>query len=162
MKKIVSIILGTLICTPLSGVDSTSLDAPIAHHAPLLPWTDDLNQALTTAKAESLPVYLYFTGSSWCIWCKKMDREIHNADEFRQKTVGKCLFVRIELPAGGQPSEEIKQLLEKYHVSSVPTAILLSPDGEEITRFRYQQIAPADYADLLLKAAKREATPKDS
>ena len=84
-----------------------------------------------------------------------MDREIHNSDEFRQKTVGKCLFVRVELPAGGQPTDEVKQLLENYHISSVPTAVLLSPNGEEITRFRYQQIAPSDYADLLLNAAKK-------
>ncbi len=155
MQKLVPIILSSLIFAPILGVEPISVDNPIVHHAPLLPWTDDLNQALTTAKAESLPVYLYFTGSSWCIWCKKMDREIHNSDEFRQKTVGKCLFVRVELPAGGQPTDEVKQLLENYHISSVPTAVLLSPDGEEITRFRYQQIAPSDYADLLLNAAKK-------
>jgi hypothetical protein len=86
-----------------------------------------------------------------------MDQEIHNADAFRQKTVGKCLFVRVELPAGGQPSEEVKQLLEKYHISGVPTAVLLSPDGNEITRFRYQQITPEEYANLVLNAAKKSS-----
>lgn len=154
MNKLCLLLLSSITCMPFVAAEPASPEMPVAHHAPLLPWTDDLARALTTAKAESIPIYLYFTGSSWCIWCKKMDQELHNADEFRQKTVGKFLFVRIELPAGSQPSDEVKQLLAKYHVTGVPTAILLSPDGAEISRFRYQQITPEAYAELLLKAQK--------
>jgi protein disulfide-isomerase len=124
--------------------------------SPLLPWTTDFDKALATAKVDSIPLYVYFTGSSWCIWCKKMDREIHNQDAFRQKTVGKLLFVKIDLPAGTQPSEKVKNLLEKYKVNGVPTIVILSPSGDELGRFRYQQMPPEDYAEAVMKVARSQ------
>jgi protein disulfide-isomerase len=133
--------------------------APISE-SPLLPWTTDFDKAMAVAKADSLPLYVYFTGSSWCIWCKKMDREIHNQDAFRQKTVGKMLFVKVDLPAGSQPNEVTKSLLETYHVRGVPTVVVLSPDGNELARFRYQQMTPEQYADIVLTAISRPQQKK--
>ena len=130
-------------------------EAPLPSESPLLPWTTDFDKALAAAKADSVPLYVYFTGSSWCIWCKKMDREIHNQDGFRQKTVGKMLFVKIDLPAGREPNEKTKNLLETYKVQGVPTVIILSPSGEELGRFRYQQMSPEDFAEAVLKAASQ-------
>lgn len=124
--------------------------------SPLLPWTTDFDKALASAKADSIPLYVYFTGSSWCIWCKKMDREIHNQDAFRQMTVGKVLFVKIDLPAGTQPSEKVRNLLEKYKVNGVPTVVILSPTGDELGRFRYQQMPPEDFAEAVLKVARSQ------
>ena len=83
-----------------------------------------------------------------------MDRELHNQDAFRQKTVGKFLFVKIDLPAGAQPTEKIKALLDTYHIQGVPTVVILSSDGQELARFRYQQMPPDEYADAVLEAAK--------
>ena len=85
-----------------------------------------------------------------------MDREIHNQDAFRQKTVGKLLFVKIDLPAGTQPSEKVKNLLEKYKVNGVPTIVILSPSGDELGRFRYQQMPPEDYAEAVMKVARSQ------
>jgi protein disulfide-isomerase len=129
-------------------------DSPLpTSESPLLPWSTDFDKALASAKSDSVPLYVYFTGSSWCIWCKKMDREIHNQDAFRQKTVGKLLFVKIDLPAGTQPSEGVKNLIEKYKVNGVPTVVILSPSGDELGRFRYQQMPPEEYADAVLQVA---------
>ena len=80
-----------------------------------------------------------------------MDREIHNQDAFRQKTVGKMLFVKIDLPAGAQPNEKTKSLLETYKVQGVPTVLILSPTGEELGRFRYQSMSPEAYAEAVLR-----------
>ena len=126
---------------------------PPSSESPLLPWTSDYNQALAMAKAQSLPIYLFFTGSAWCIWCKKMEKEIHNQDGFRQKVVGKFLFVKVDIPAGSPPSDETKALLEKYAIRGVPTVVILSPEGKELARFRYQQATPEEYAELVLEAA---------
>ena len=120
---------------------------------PLLPWTTDFDKALDTAKTDSIPLYVYFTGSSWCIWCKKMDREFHSQDAFRQKMVGKVLFVKVDLPAGSPPNERAGILMGRYRVQGVPTVLILSPSGEELGRFRYQQMPPEEYAEAVLKVA---------
>jgi protein disulfide-isomerase len=121
--------------------------------APLLPWTTDYAQALASAKTQSMPIYLFFTGSTWCIWCKKMEKEFHNQDAFRQKVVGKFLFVKIDLPAGSPPSDATKELLEKYKIKGVPTVVIISPEGSELARFSYQQALPEQYAEIVLEAA---------
>jgi protein disulfide-isomerase len=132
-------------------------NTPPSSESPLLPWTTDFQQALKLAKSQSRPIYLYFSGSTWCIWCKKMEKELHNQDGFRQKMVGKFLFVHVDLPAGSAPNEETKALLETYHVKGVPTALVLSPDGEELARFRYREIPPEEYADIVIEAAGKSA-----
>ena len=149
-------------CAPsLRAADPIKDSGMPPSESPLLPWTNDFDKAIATAKSDRLPIYLYFTGSSWCIWCKKMDREIHNQDAFRQKTVGKLHFVKIDLPAGTQPPEKIKSLLDTYHIQGVPTVVILSPDGQELARFRYQQISPDQYADAVLEATTLPA-PKEN
>jgi len=67
--------------------------------------------------------------------------------------VGKFLFVHVDLPAGSAPNEQTKALLETYHVKGVPTVLIVSPDGEELARFRYRQIPPEEYADIVIEAA---------
>lgn len=131
---------------------SWSMAEQQAPAATLLPWSDDIEQAFAAAKAQSLPIYLYFTGSTWCIWCKRMDKDLHNTDDFRQLLVGKIVFVKADLPAGTRPDERIQKLMSTYHVRGVPTVIILSPDLKEITRFQYQQIQPKEYAQLVLQA----------
>ena len=71
-------------------------------------------------------------------------------------TVGKVLFVKIDLPAGTQPSEKVRNLLEKYKVNGVPTVVILSPTGDELGRFRYQQMPPEDFAEAVLKVARSQ------
>lgn len=125
--------------------------------SPLLPWTTDYEKALASAKAQSLPIYLFFTGSTWCIWCQRMEKDIHSQDTFRQKTVGKFIFVKIDLPAGSQPDDATKKLLSTYNIRGVPAIIILSPEGQELGRFRYQQIPAGQYADLVLQAASKSS-----
>jgi protein disulfide-isomerase len=152
----IGIILSTLLIAPMYA-ETIPRDNPTpTSESPLLPWTTDFDKALATAKVDSIPLYVYFTGSSWCIWCKKMDREIHNQDAFRQKTVGKFLFVKVDLPAGTQPSEKVRTLIDTYKVHGVPTVVILSPAGEELGRFRYQQMTPEEYADAVLTAASSQ------
>ena len=150
------IVASTMLVAPMYA-ESVQRDGSLpTSESPLLPWTTDFDKALASAKADSISLYVYFTGSSWCIWCKKMDREIHNQDAFRQKTVGKLLFVKIDLPAGTQPSEKVRNLLEKYKVNGVPTVVILSPAGDELGKFRYQQMPPEDYAEAVLKVARSQ------
>lgn len=118
----------------------------------LLPWSSDSDQAFEAARAQSLPIYMYFTGSSWCIWCKRMEKDLHNKDEFRQQLVGKVIFLKLDLPAGTHPDEKTQKLLSTYNVRGVPTVVILSQDLKELARFQYQQMPAGDYAKLVLKA----------
>ena len=45
-------------------------------------WDDDYQKALAQAKAEKKMVLLNFTGSDWCGWCIKLDKEVFSKAEF--------------------------------------------------------------------------------
>lgn len=152
-----SLLLLALSLTSTVSAETIPESTTTLAQSPLLPWTTDYEQALVTAKTESLPIYLFFTGSTWCIWCKKMEKELHEQDAFRQRVVGKFLFVKIDLPAGAQPSEKVKNLMATYNIRGVPTVVILSPDGAEVARFRYQKITPEAYGDLVQKAIAQQS-----
>lgn len=156
MKSVCSSIILALM-TVSTTFATQSAQTATASDAPLLPWATDFEKAMSAAKSQSLPVYLFFTGSTWCIWCQRMEKDIHSQDAFRQKTVGKFIFVKVDLPAGTQPDEATKKLLSDYNIRGVPAVVILSPDGQELGRFRYQQIPPGQYADLVLQAASKSS-----
>lgn len=38
-------------------------------------WHTDLNKAIELSKKENKPLMLFFTGSDWCGWCKKLQKK---------------------------------------------------------------------------------------
>ncbi len=118
-----------------------------------LHWTQDYPSALMQAKKEGKPLFLYFTGSDWCPWCKKMDNEILKDPVFGKALHDKLVFVLIDSPFKTQQPREVmeqnKQLKATFHVDSFPTVILLSPKEKVIARMGYQAIGGERYAKMV-------------
>ncbi|MCX8155667.1 MAG: thioredoxin family protein, partial [Verrucomicrobiae bacterium] len=49
-----------------------------------LNWVTDFNAALNQAKKENKLLFINFTGSDWCGWCKKLDAEVFSTPEFKE------------------------------------------------------------------------------
>src|SRR6478752_6234951 len=45
-------------------------------------WTTDYPAAVKVAQERKLPLFLQFTGSDWCGWCQKMEKECLSKPEF--------------------------------------------------------------------------------
>ena len=58
-------------------------------------FTDDFDAALKKAAAENKTVFALFTGSDWCIWCKRLEGEVLSQKAFSDE-VGKT-FVPVFL-----------------------------------------------------------------
>ena len=39
-------------------------------------WTMDFNSAIKLSKKSKTPIFLCFTGSDWCYWCKLMEKNV--------------------------------------------------------------------------------------
>ena len=103
-----------------------------------LNWGKDLPTALTAAKAEKKMVLLDFTGSDWCGWCIKFDKETLATDKFAEYAKTHLALVVVDFPNKKMQSAELKAandaLKEKYKVSGFPTFVVLNADGKEIGR----------------------------
>ena len=109
-------------------------------HAAELNWGTDLTKAMAQAKAEKKMVLLDFTGSDWCGWCIKFDKETLSTDKFAAYAKTHLVLVMLDFPNHKPQSAELKAanaaLQKKYEVEGFPTFVLLNADGKEIGRQR--------------------------
>jgi thioredoxin-like negative regulator of GroEL len=98
------------------------------HAAGSIAWRKgDIDAAFAAAKAERLPVFLYW-GAVWCPPCNQVKATIFNRQDFIERA---SHFVPVYLD-GDTPSAQ--KLGARFNVSGYPTMILFTPDGREITR----------------------------
>jgi protein disulfide-isomerase len=113
-------------------------------------WYTDYEQALTIGKSENKPLLLFFTGSGWCGWCKKLEQEALNTPEFAQATAGRFVFVKLDFPLSNVSGQN-RALQERYAVKGFPTIVLIDGNQQEIGRTLYRGYNGKNFADLLLK-----------
>jgi disulfide reductase len=123
-------------------------------HSPIL-WTEDYAQALRQAKNENKPIFLFFTGSDWCPWCKRFEKEILQTPEFSNLLGKKVIFVKADfpqsIPQNPALQEQNEQLKTQYSIRGFPTIILLDQNGSEVARMGYEKGGGKAFAEKVQK-----------
>lgn len=101
-------------------------------------WVTSYDQALKTAKTEKKPILALFTGSDWCGFCIRMDKQVW-AKADNQKFVNKnfvMLYVDFprSKPISAEQAAANKELSQKFKVSGFPTTVILNAEGKELDR----------------------------
>lgn len=103
-----------------------------------LNWGTDLPKALAQAKAEKKMVLMDFTGSDWCGWCIKFDKETLSTDKFADYAKSHLELMVVDFPNKKPQSSDLKAankaLGKKYGVDGYPTFVVLDANGKEIGR----------------------------
>jgi protein disulfide-isomerase len=63
-----------------------------------LTWYTDLNEASKISVKTKKPLMLFFTGSDWCGWCVKLQKEVFLTADFKQWAVNNVVLVDIDFP----------------------------------------------------------------
>lgn len=127
-------------------------------------WSTDAQQALARAKAEQKLVLLNFTGSDWCPWCIRLEREVFSKPEFAAYAKTNLVLVQVDFPRSKQLGKEQQQankaLAEKYGIDGFPTVVVLDSTGKQLGRLGYKPGGPdrfiAELEKLRAKAARRQ------
>lgn len=106
-----------------------------------LNWLTDATKAQAQAKAENKLVLLDFTGSDWCIWCVKLNKEVFDTPEFAEYAKKNLVLVEVDFPRKKKLDDAQKQaneaLSKKYGIKGFPTLILLDGEGKKIGELSY-------------------------
>jgi thioredoxin-related protein len=102
------------------------------------PWSTDLPASQATAKKDKKLVLVNFTGSDWCSWCKKLQKEVFTTKEFDEYAKKKLVLVEIDFPNQKKQSPDLKKaneaLQSKYKAEGFPTIVVLNGEGKELWR----------------------------
>src|SRR5690349_15819737 len=69
-----------------------------ADAAEKLNWLTDLPKAQAQAKQEDRMVLMNFTGSDWCSWCIKLDKEIFQTADFAEYAGKNLVLMEVDFP----------------------------------------------------------------
>jgi thiol:disulfide interchange protein len=101
-------------------------------------WLTDMPKALQQAQAEHKIVLADFTGSDWCVWCKKLDKDTFSQPEFADYAKKNLVLLQLDYPDKKPQSDELKAanaaLSSKYNIQGYPTLIALKPDATIVWR----------------------------
>ncbi len=126
------IVIGLIVLFIFSGCKSSS-DG--------LDWEIKIESALQKAKAENKYILVNFTGSDWCVWCKRLNDEVFSKPEFKEFAEKKLILVKIDFPKEKElPLDEKlynQQLAQQFAVEGFPTIYILKNDGTAIYQTGY-------------------------
>jgi protein disulfide-isomerase len=137
------------------------ISAATSLQAAELTWQTDFAEASKQAAQEHKYILLDFTGSDWCPWCIKMDKEVFNQSQFSDFAAKNLILVKVDFPRKtAQSSAEKSQneeLAKKYAIEGFPTYILLDSSGKEVRRqVGYLQGGATSFIDWLGLSAQTQ------
>lgn len=112
-----------------------------------LTWHNDINKAIDISSKSKKPMLLFFTGSDWCGWCIKLQKEVFLKPEFSEWAKN-VVLVELDFPRKTQLEEKLKQqnaqLQQIFQVTGYPTIWFVTPqeNGEQIN---LQQLGKTGY-----------------
>src|SRR5690606_21034927 len=106
-----------------------------AQEGSALAWNTDMMKAIDLSIKEKKPLMLFFTGSDWCGWCKRLQAEVFEQAEFQKWAKDNVVLVELDFPrrsalpaALQQQNSELQQM---FGVRGYPTVWMVTPTKQE-------------------------------
>ena len=96
-----------------------------------LTWHTDMNKASAVSIKEQKPLFLFFTGSDWCGWCIRLQKEVFKTPEFATWAKDNVVLVELDFPRRTPMADELKkqnnELQQVFGVRGYPTVWFAKP-----------------------------------
>ena len=125
-------------------------------------WLTDFEAARKMAAEKERPILVDFSGSDWCGWCMKLEKEVFSTEAFKTYARDNLVLFLADFPSSKPQSDEIrkqnKTLMEKYGIRGFPTIILLDAAGKKLAQTGYRDGGPDTYVKHLQDLLKNAPT----
>ena len=95
-----------------------------------LTWHTDMTKATDISIKENKHLFLFFTGSDWCGWCIRLQKEVFKTPEFVKWAKENVILVELDFPRKNEQTEAVKmqnaQLQQQLQVRGYPTVWFVS------------------------------------
>ncbi len=136
--------LALLISAGLLGLSSARSEAT---------WLTDFQTAQAEAKAGQKLLLVDFTGSDWCPWCIRLNREVFSQPEFEEFAKGNLVLLTVDFPRAKPLSDEVRkqneELAQRFSISGFPTVVVLNSEGKQVGLLGYLPGGPKAFISAL-------------
>ena len=125
-------------------------------------WQTDMKVAQENAAKEGKDIFVYFTGSDWCSYCRVLHSKVFDKDNFLENLKKEYILLKIDFPQRN-PLPEVEQMKNEklstdYSVEGFPTVLLMDKDGRAFAKTGFRDEGPAEYAKHLKTIAENKKT----
>lgn len=96
-----------------------------------LKWYTDVNEASEVSIKTKKPLMMFFTGSDWCGWCMRLQKEVFQTADFTKWANENVVLVELDFPKRKQLSAELTKqnndLGQMFAIRGYPTVWLVTP-----------------------------------
>ncbi|MES2437727.1 MAG: thioredoxin family protein [Verrucomicrobiota bacterium] len=100
-------------------------------------WMTDWAAAKARAKAEKKPILINLTGSDWCSWCIKIEKEVFSQKAFKDFAAENVILFEADFPKKKEQPAELKkqnaELEKEYLNEGYPTVLILDAEGKKLS-----------------------------
>lgn len=101
-----------------------------------LVWYSSLKNASVVSKKEDKPIFAFFTGSDWCGWCIKLQKNVFTKPAFITWAKANVVLLELDYPRRKQlPPEIAKQnaeLQQAFRVTGYPTVWMFTMEEDSV------------------------------
>jgi thioredoxin-related protein len=102
-------------------------------------WQTDYKRAQEEAKSNKKLLLVDFTGSDWCGYCIRLNREILSKPQFKDYANKNLVLLEIDFPRAKPQSATLREqnvrLAQEYQIEGFPTIVILNGDGRKVWRY---------------------------
>jgi thioredoxin-related protein len=139
MKKII-LIAFFFIGTSISQAQETK---------PELKWYTDVKEAIKVSNKEKKPLLLFFTGSDWCGWCIRLQKEVLTTPEFSKWAKESVVLVELDFPRRTAQPEAVKaqnnELQQVFGVQGFPTVYFANAKTNKEGKINFEGLGSTGY-----------------
>lgn len=107
----------------------------LAINAQDLKWYTDVKEASALSIKTKKPLLLFFTGSDWCGWCMKLQKEVFVQPDFAKWAKDNVILVELDYPKRKQLAPELakqnSELGQMFAIRGYPTVWLVNPSNSK-------------------------------
>jgi len=127
----------TLACLALSGL--LLVGSAVARAGEESNWTEDLQLARKASKATGKPILANFTGSDWCGFCIKQEKEVFSTEKFKTWAKDNAILLTLDYPhqkkQDAKTKKQNEEMNKQFKITGFPTVIFITAEGKELGRF---------------------------
>jgi thioredoxin-related protein len=114
-----------------------------------LVWHNDVQKAMEVSKKTKKPMMLFFTGSDWCGWCIRLQKEVFKTPEFTKWAKDNVVLVELDFPRRTPQQPEIQQqnmqLQQTFEVRGYPTVWFVNATTNKEKQVNFEKLGSTGY-----------------